>query len=737
MPRRRLQSPVFWTLLAAAAFCLWLPLSHPLSLAFDNAVTGAWQRITVPSDTTDQRVVVITVPASWRTAWPDRAALDGLTDTVTRLRRAGATTVLAPPFREWSTLAGRVGTMLGGTEDGRLNRWRRALAQPAPAPVHLTLPRWLSWLRGHGWWQPRLAVAGTDRTPALIEPTADGPMTAPLLNVLARGGDRSADWRYPGSLTYAGRTYPLSPDGLVRLDTPPARLTVDAIGFQHVNQLTSQSLDGRVVVIGDAAAPATRAVAAGLAALAGGHLRAMPWWLSAANAVAVLALLALALWAAARFTPGAVAVTGIATGGLLAGISTALAGQLGLWLNFGPTWVFGAIATTVALALTSWRSLQAGWRAEADEANIACAELLLEAGKPERALNRLEQTTPPEEALDTLLATGRALERRRLFDQARSAYRLAHSIPGAGDSGSEELARLDAATRTVAAFGGTMILSDGALEAPEIGRYRIERELGRGAAGVVYLAFDPRLNRRVALKTLAVDELEGEAGDDLHERFFREAELAGRLHHPNIVTVHDVGEQDDIAYIAMDYVEGGSLATCTDVDHLLELPALFDYMRQVAEGLAYAHEQQVVHRDIKPGNLLVDAASGRVLISDFGIARIADLSQTRTGTVLGSPSYMSPEQIAGRKVGPASDIFSLGVTFYQLLTGALPFTGDSVGALAWQIGHRNHTPATRHRRGSPRAASRIINQALQKKPGDRFDSAAAMAAEFARAAKSL
>lgn len=270
-----------------------------------------------------------------------------------------------------------------------------------------------------------------------------------------------------------------------------------------------------------------------------------------------------------------------------------------------------------------------------------------------------------------------------------------------------------------------------------LGRYRIERELGRGAMGVVYLGFDPKISRKVAIKTLHYNQFDARELAAVKERFFREAAAAGKLRHPNIVTIYDAGEEADLAYIAMDYVEGDSLAAYVRKDRLLDVEQVYYIMAMVALAVDEANSQDVIHRDIKPSNILFDSKNNTVKVADFGIARIMDGSATRTqaGDLVGSPLYMSPEQIKGERVSAQSDIFSLGVTFYQLLTGELPFQGDSLANLSYQIVQCKYVPVNEIRPDLPDSARRIITKALQKTPTDRYKTAADMYDDLHRAYK--
>jgi eukaryotic-like serine/threonine-protein kinase len=278
----------------------------------------------------------------------------------------------------------------------------------------------------------------------------------------------------------------------------------------------------------------------------------------------------------------------------------------------------------------------------------------------------------------------------------------------------------------------TLVL-DIPLAPTRLGRYEIERELGRGAMGIVYLGHDPHIARPLAIKTLKYAHFDGAEREAVKMRFFREAEAAGRLRHPRIVAVYDVGEEPDLAYIVMDYIQGEPLSDHAAPDNLLPIQRVYELVLQVAEALAYAHSQEVVHRDIKPGNILYRPDQKQVTVTDFGIARIASSARTQTGEIFGSPLYMSPEQLRGLRAGAQSDIFSLGVTFYQLLSGALPFSGENIAELSYQIVQGRHKNIRELRPQLPRSATRIINKALQKDPGNRYPSATDMARALAKA----
>jgi hypothetical protein len=266
-------------------------------------------------------------------------------------------------------------------------------------------------------------------------------------------------------------------------------------------------------------------------------------------------------------------------------------------------------------------------------------------------------------------------------------------------------------------------------ETERLGRYHLEREIGRGAMGIVYLGRDTAINRMVAIKAIPLaSEFSDAELVEARARFFREAETAGRLNHPNIVTIYDVGEERGLAYIAMEYLKGRHLSDFAKSDSLMEPRKIIEVIARTADALGFAHKQQVVHRDIKPANLMYDPSTDVLKITDFGIARLSDSGTTRTGIVLGTPSFMSPEQLEGRTVTGHSDLFSLGVSLFQLLTGQLPFTADSMTGLMQQIAEAPHPPLRAFRPDLPACVETVIDRALAKNPADRYDTGAQMAA---------
>ena len=269
-----------------------------------------------------------------------------------------------------------------------------------------------------------------------------------------------------------------------------------------------------------------------------------------------------------------------------------------------------------------------------------------------------------------------------------------------------------------------------------LGRYEIIGELGQGAMGVVYKARDPLIDRVVAIKTINLS-LAQEEKEEYEGRFYQEAKAAGRLSHPNIVTIYDVGKSGDVAYIAMEFLEGRELRDILNDHKLIPVREVLDITAQVAMGLAYAHEHDIVHRDVKPSNIMV-GRDGHVKITDFGIARMASSAvHTQTGMVLGSPKYMSPEQVMGRAIDQRSDIFSLGIMLYEMLTGHSPFTGENVNAIMYQtLNAIPATPATLNP-DVPDMLNFIVAKALAKNLDDRYQLARELAEDLRTCRDSL
>ena len=345
-------------------------------------------------------------------------------------------------------------------------------------------------------------------------------------------------------------------------------------------------------------------------------------------------------------------------------------------------------------------------------------------GMLDMAFEKFRKCPVEDEAVKELLYNlGLDFERKRMFNKAGAVY---EHIMTAGDFKDieERIKKLKTVGETTI-FGASgarkdaTVIVENAQTKPTLGRYEVIKELGRGAMGTVYLGKDPKINREVAIKTLRYEEFDEEQLADIKSRFFREAEAAGRLAHPNIVTIYDVGEDYEIAYMAMELLEGADLSKYCQKEQLLPRAEVVRIISAVANALDYAHASGIVHRDIKPANIMI-LNNGEIKVADFGIARVMASSKTQTGVVMGTPSYMSPEQIAGQKVDGVSDLFSLGVVFFELLTGEKPFAGDSIATLIYNI---TTTPPPSIREmvpDIPEQFDTIIGRLLQKDKALRY-----------------
>ena len=366
-------------------------------------------------------------------------------------------------------------------------------------------------------------------------------------------------------------------------------------------------------------------------------------------------------------------------------------------------------------------------------------------GQLDMAFDAFRKVPLDDQVMDNLYNLALDFERRRQYNKANAVYQYMATYDAGFRDLKDRISRTKAMEETVmfggggATAAGTLITdAGGGVSKPMLGRYEVEKELGKGAMGVVYLGRDPKINRVVAIKTMALSqEFEPDELEDVKSRFFREAETAGRLTHPNIVTIYDAGEEHDLAYIAMEFLKGKDLVPFTKSGNLLPLTTAVELVAKAADALDYAHAQNVVHRDIKPANIMYEPESGSMKLTDFGIARITDSSKTKTGMVLGTPSYMSPEQLSGKKVDGRSDLFSLGVMLYQLVTGELPFTGDSMATLMFKIANDPHPDILTVKPDLPPCIREVLDKALAKNADERYQRGGELARELRACAARL
>jgi len=321
---------------------------------------------------------------------------------------------------------------------------------------------------------------------------------------------------------------------------------------------------------------------------------------------------------------------------------------------------------------------------------------------------------------------GLDFERKRMINKAISVYEYINKKNKGFRDLNERIPTLKKALSslpfvTYQGRGEEKILITGELEVkPTVGRYEILMELGQGAMGTVYKGRDPKINRPLAIKTIRFsDEFDDNELKEIKERFFREAELAGKLLNPGIVAIYDVGEDHGLTYMAMEFLDGESLEKYCKKGSLLPIRRVLDIVAETADALEYAHNNGVIHRDIKPANIML-LKHGKIKVTDFGIAKSMSSSKTRSGIILGTPNYMSPEQIIGRQIDGRSDIFSLGVVFFQLITGELPFRGENLNNLFYQITQVKHPSPSKINPRVVKPCEQIINKALAKDPDRRF-----------------
>lgn len=351
---------------------------------------------------------------------------------------------------------------------------------------------------------------------------------------------------------------------------------------------------------------------------------------------------------------------------------------------------------------------------------------------------------PLDDAMKELLYNlGLDMERKRQFTKAAAVFEHIATVDPKYKDIHDKIELLKKAGEG-AVFGNVgkkgseaTVVVEGLGQNTTLGRYEIVKELGRGAMGIVYLGKDPKINRQVAIKTLRFeDEISEEQMKSTKSRFFREAESAGSLTHPNIIRIFDAGEDQEVAYIAMELLDGHDLKTHCEKPNLFSLPRVVGIIIQVADALEYAHKQGVVHRDIKPANIM-QLKDGTLRITDFGIARIQASSKTATGAVLGTPAYMSPEQVNGGKADGRADIFSLGVMFFEMMTGQKPFQADSIAALLYRIANVEHPNPREYNPAIPPSIIKVLNKALAKDIEKRYQTAGEMANDLRVCQKDL
>ncbi len=536
---------------------------------------------------------------------------------------------------------------------------------------------------------------------------------------------------------------------------------VDSFYDVYTGKIPAEKYRDKIVLIGASAAgvgtlqvtpvswgmPSAVTLAHSVSSILQGDFFVVPDWAAMVQmAVFLLVTLYLVLLLPRLKAAIAAAVTGVLFVGLLVAHLLLMTTQA-MWLQL---MLPAALLLSGHLLLTTKHFLMAERGKQKSDADSAESNRMLGLafqgqGQLDIAFDKFRKVPLDEGVMEVLYNLGLDFERKRQFNKAESVFRYMSEYNPRFRDLEQRLALARQMSQTVILGGGTnrstlapLVLDNSGISKPTLGRYKIEKELGKGAMGVVYYGTDPKIGREVAIKTVALSqEFAGQALLEVKERFFREAESAGRLNHPNIVSIYDAGEEQDLAYIAMEFIRGEDLTAYTDAEHLLPLAKVMDLVARVADALDYAHRQNVVHRDIKPANIMYDFATDTLKVTDFGLARIIDSSTTRTGIVFGTPSYMSPEQLSGKKIGGHSDLFSLGVTLYQLACGKLPFEGDSLAQLMYRIAYDPHPDILSIKADLPPCLGAIVNKSLAKQSEDRYADGAEMADALRKCAASL
>lgn len=495
---------------------------------------------------------------------------------------------------------------------------------------------------------------------------------------------------------------------------------------------TAAGVGNQFPVPGHAALSPAETIAHITSSILSEHFIVQPAWGLWLSLGVLLLVSAYVLWALPRLSAGPAALCSAALLLMAVSFEYGLLSGAGMWVKL---LLPALVLLTGHIGLTTKRFLttEAGKvksDEESAETNRMMGLALQGQGQLDMAFDRFRRVAPSDALLGNLYGLAQDFERKRQFNKAQSVYEHMAGIDASYKDVKVKLGRAKQLSETVilgsaAHPGGTLLLDGATVEKPMLGRYQVEKELGKGAMGVVYQGRDPKIGRVVAIKTMALsEEFAGDELVDARERFFREAETAGRLQHQNIVTIFDAGEEHDLAYIAMEFLKGRDLAEHTKPGHLLAAPLVLSIVSRVALALDYAHRQQVVHRDIKPANVMYEPSTDTVKVTDFGIARITDSSKTKTGLVLGTPSFMSPEQLAGKKVDGRSDLYSLGVMLYQLLTGVLPFRGESMAELMYKIANEDAADVREHQPSLSADIAQVVGKALSKQPVTRYQSGA-------------
>ncbi|MFL0808785.1 MAG: serine/threonine protein kinase [Agarilytica sp.] len=555
--------------------------------------------------------------------------------------------------------------------------------------------------------------------------------------------DTNIKWEFESGLALGDTFIPLATSGeLIALNNLSSRMR-PLISSMPLEEALARSAFQSLILIARDGDPQAEKIAASLYSIQNNAVLVSPWWVPLLRMGILIVISLYLVLALSRVNMQLGVMISFVIGFGLLGLQMALVMTKQYWLPLGLHFVWLAMGHFLLLVWMLKKKRIQRLIDRADDICIDHAKQLLDKQEINNAYTQLKDCSVREPLLQTLYDISEAYTDQNDY---QNAVEVLNSIKLKKKSYKDTEQKLQVLMTMMKSaekeaheddmpLQKTMVIDAVGMENRVLGRYEIEKEIGRGAMGQVYLGFDPKIARRVAIKTMKYDAFKAKEKEEIKSRFFREAEAAGRLNHPSIVQVYDVGEEGDLAFIAMDYAEGKALNHFVTQDNLLPVFEVYRIICDVAQALEYAHENNIVHRDVKPGNIIYNPSPYQVKVTDFGIARITDDSKTNTGEILGSPLYMAPEQLKGKKVNRSADIFSLGVTFYQLLTGHLPYSGDNLAALTYEIIHGKHKSVRSVRKDLPASAARITNQALQKDTEDRYETAAEMALVIKKAIK--
>ncbi len=680
--------------------------------------------------------VGLVVPTSFATKDPDadQALADRASNLVLQLEDLSGATISASPFLKMISL--RQTKQVPSAQE-LLLQLQNPLLPYLPATEFPPLLPPIPLLQKHnlaGHLVLRNDPDGVLRRLALLAPWRDRLIPAlPLQLALQAQGEQLQDLKYgpretPGILRAGELKLNLGRDYQLLLDRSGKQLKLPAISASDLllNKVPAKTLRNRIVLIGETKQPLDRlhpgpleaATLATISILNAAPIYQPSWaWLLETMILLYFGMLSIFL------LPRLSARAGFLT--LLLFLATWLATSAA-GLVFGGIWLQVMPATVLALSgflLVQFNHLRRHLASSVAESNKMLGLTFQEQGLLDLALERFLRCPPDDSGMkDLLYNLGLDFERKRQPQKALTVYQHLQKAGRFRDIKDRinQLKEMDQ-TLVIGAANGTMVIGN-AGEKPTLGRYRIEKELGQGAMGTVYLGSDPKINRQVAIKTLSYALIDPAELADVKARFFREAEAAGRLNHPHIVTVYDVGEENDLAYMAMELLDGSDLSVFCNKKRRLEPRQILQIGGQIAEALEYAHRNGVIHRDIKPANIML-IKNGQAKVTDFGVARVVSSSRTETGVVLGTPSYMSPEQVAGKKVDGRSDLFSLGVVLYELFSCEKPFVGDSLAALMYNIANVKYRHLDEVCPDLPQGCYQIVDKLLNKAMTRRYKSA--------------